>query len=114
MKRLAWVGSSLSDLRRFPDDARRTAGYELWRIQRGLGPSDSRPLPDLGSGVSEIRIHTDVEHRVFYVARFPEAVYVLHACEKRTRKTSRADAALIRRRCREVIRFRQGKEDDGI
>ena len=106
MKQIGWIGSSRADVRRFPDGARQSAGYELWRIQRGLPPSDFKVVPALGVGVSEIRIHGDVEHRVFYVARFPEAVYVLHACEKKTVKTSGIDTRLVRRRYRELLRLR--------
>jgi len=48
-------------------------------------------MPTIGPGVREIRIHTALEHRVLYVAKFVEAVYVLHAFEKRTRKTPKVD-----------------------
>jgi phage-related protein/predicted XRE-type DNA-binding protein len=97
-KPLRWVGSSLADLRAFPEDARQHAGYQLGRVQQGLLPDDWKPMPSVGAGVVEIRIHTDREHRVFYVAKFDEAIYVLHASEKRTRQTRHADIELARRR----------------
>jgi len=78
-------------VRAFAKDARKRAGYELYRVQQGLDPTDWKPIPSVGPGVREIRIHTDGEHRVVYVARFDEAIYVLHAFEKKTRKTRRAD-----------------------
>ena len=59
-------------------------------------------MPTIGSGVSEIRIHTAVEHRVVYVAKFIEAVYVLHAFEKKSRRTRREDIELARKRYREI------------
>ena len=67
-------------------------------------------MASIGVGVQEIRVHTETEHRVCYVARFLEAIYVLHAFEKRTRKTSRADLELARTRYRELLghRRRQG------
>lgn len=97
-KKLTWLGSSLEDLRCFPDAARRQAGYELYRVQQGSEPSDWRPMPSVGRGVAEIRVHSRLEHRVMYVASFPEAVYVLHALEKRARKTPRNELELARRR----------------
>src|SRR5574338_276060 len=68
-KPLRWVGSSLADLRAFPDDAKRMAGYQLRRVQAGLMPDDWKALASVGSGVYEIRLHTGVEHRVCYVAK---------------------------------------------
>jgi phage-related protein len=112
MKNLIWIGSSLADLREFPAEARQRAGYELWRVQRGQLAADFKPLSDLGAGVVEIRIQTDVEHRVFYVARFPEAVYVLHACEKKTRRTSRKYTSLVRQRYQEALRIRRRHTDE--
>ena len=66
----------------FPEDARRAAGYQLGRVQQGLLPTDWKPMTTVGPGVIEIRVHTRVERRIFYVAKFEEAVYVLHAFEK--------------------------------
>ena len=86
-KPLFWVGSSLDDIRRFPQDARRIAGHQLHVIQQGLAPADSKPMPNIGPGTYEIRIHTRVEYRVFYIAKLPDGVYVLHAFPKRTQKT---------------------------
>ena len=105
-KPLSWLGSSLDDLRAFPKDARREAGYQLGRVQQGLMPSDWRPMGTVGPGAYEIRIHTGVEHRVFYVAKFEEAVYVLHAFQKRTRQTSQADLTLARTRHVDLVRER--------
>ena len=61
----------------------------------------------VGPGVREIRIHTELEHRVLYVASFADAVYVLHAFEKRSRKTARDDVELARLRYRALVRQRQ-------
>lgn len=107
LKPLRWLGSSLDDVRAFPEEARREAGYELFQVQNGLQPSDWKPMPSVGPGVQEIRIHVGTEHRVFYVATRPEAIYVLHGFEKRTRQTSRADIDLARTRLREWKRARQ-------
>jgi len=109
-KPLAWLGSSLDDVRAFPADAKRAAGYQLGRVQQGLMPDDWRPMPTVGTGVYEIRIHTDLEHRVFYIAKFEEAVYVIHAFEKRTAQTRDADIALARQRLGDFLRQRGAKK----
>ena len=64
-------------------------------------------MPSVGTGVSEIRIHTGAEHRIFYIAKFRDAVYVLHAFQKRTRKTTKKDIELARSRLDELIRDRK-------
>jgi phage-related protein len=106
-KRLLWLGSSRRDIRSFPRRARRVAGFQLFRVQQGLEPNDWKPLASIGAGVQEMRIHTATEHRVCYVARFLEGIYVLHAFEKRTRKTSRSDIELARTRYRELLEHRR-------
>ena len=105
-KPLAWLGSSLDDVRAFPADARRAVGYQLGRVQQGLMPDDWKPMTSVGSGVYEIRIHTDLEHRVFYVAKYEDAVYVIHAFGKHTPQTRDADLALARKRLADFLRLR--------
>jgi phage-related protein len=102
MKPLNFLGSSLDDLRDFPDEARRAAGFELRAVQDGLEPSDWKPIPVIGPSVNEIRIHVLGEWRVIYIAKLRDAVYVLHAFQKKTRKTSRHDIDLARRRYRQI------------
>jgi phage-related protein len=106
-KPLIWLGSSRGAVREFPEDARRVAGFQLRRVQQGLEPNDWKPITAVGAGVKEIRIHTSLEHRVLYVANFAEGVYVLHAFEKRTRKTSKRDIDLARERFRALIESRR-------
>jgi len=110
-KAVSWLGSSLEDLRAFPEDARRAAGYQLGRVQQGLLPTDWKPMTTVGAGVIEIRVHTRVEHRVFYIAKFEEAVYVLHAFEKRTRQTPQSEIALAQKRLADLIRRRAQKPE---
>lgn len=102
MKSLKFVGSSLDDLRDFPAEARRQVGFELYAIQRGLDPSDWKPMQEIGAGVREIRIHVLGEWRVLYVAKFTDAIYILHAFQKKTQKTKREDIELARRRYRQI------------
>jgi phage-related protein len=87
----------------FPEDARRVAGFELRRVQQGLPATDWKPMGSVGAGVEEIRVHTRQEHRVFYIARFEEGVYVLHALEKRSRKTPATEIEVARTRLRAVL-----------
>ena len=102
MKPLQFIGSSLDDLRAFPAEARRAAGFELTFVQQGLMPSDWKPMKEVGPGVMELRIHALGEWRVIYVARFAEAIYVLHAFQKRTQRTRQTDIELARMRYREI------------
>lgn len=102
MKELRFVGTSLADLSKFPAEARRAAGFELWQVQNGLDPSDWKPINGVGLGVREIRIHVGGAWRILYVARFANAVYVLHAFAKKTQRTPQADIELAQRRYREI------------
>ena len=102
MKALKFVGSSLDDLRNFPDEARRAAGFELRAVQDGLDPRDWKPMQAVGPGVKEIRIHVLGEWRIIYVAKLRDAVYVLHAFQKKTQRTSRGDIDLARSRYKQI------------
>ena len=91
------MGGSLDNLKQFPAGARREAGFELSNVQAGLQPSDWKPMNTVGAGAVEIRIKDkDGIYRVIYVARFEEAVYVLHAFQKKTQKTRKADIELAK------------------
>lgn len=107
-KPVVWVGTALEDLRTFPEEARRRVGYELHQVQIGLAPSDWKPLSTVGSGVREIRIHVGGEFRLVYVAKLEEAVYVLHAFEKKTRRSRKRDTDLARSRLAIVLANREG------
>ncbi len=102
MKPLHFIGSSLDDLRNFPEEARKAAGFELYAVQSGLEPSDWKPMPSIGRGVKEIRIHVLGEWRVIYVAKFEDAVHVLHSFQKKSRKTSQHDIEIARKRYQQI------------
>jgi len=108
-KPVTWLGTSRDDLRGFPADARQVAGFQLWRVQRALDPNDWKPMPAVGLGVREIRVRTGREYRVIYLAKFDEAVYVLHAFEKRSQRTPKRDLELARQRLRGLLKQR-GRE----
>ncbi len=106
-KPVIWLGTARGDLRRFPSDARKVAGFQLRRVQGGLEPNDWKPMPAVGLGVREVRVHTGLEHRVLYLAKFDEAVYVLHAFQKRSQRTPKRDLELARQRLRELLKQRR-------
>ena len=98
-KPIEFLGDSLRSLREFPDDAKRDAGYQLDRVQHGLQPDDFKPMPSIGKGVEEIRVRDDTgAYRVIYTARLADAVYVLHAFQKKTQATSKRDIDLAKQR----------------
>ena len=105
-KPVAWTGSSRRDLRAFPRAARRRAGELLLRVQLGLPLLDVKPMRAIGAGVMEIRVHASGEFRVIYVAKYVEAIYVVHAFEKRSQRTRQGDIELARSRFRLVERSR--------
>jgi phage-related protein len=102
MRILKFVGSSQEDLMNFPRDARKECGRELDRVQRGLMPTDFKPMLNVGKGVYEIRVHVLGEWRVLYVARRGDAVYVLHAFQKKSPKTAKPDIELAIRRYKQM------------
>ena len=107
MKTISWCGDARTRIREFPEAARRKAGHELNRVQHGREPEDWKPMPSVGAGVNEIRVHAGGEHRVLYVAKFEEAVYVLHAFRKKTRKTPKPALVLTSQRYRLVLEDRK-------
>jgi phage-related protein len=107
-KEIRWVGSSYDDLLEFPDEARRQAGFQLAKVQAGLDPDDWKPFDVVGTGTREIRIKEAAGvFRVMYVAKFVDAVYVLHGFHKKTQATSRQDKEIAEARYRAVANVRK-------
>jgi len=106
-KPLIWLGNSRRDVRSFPVEARRNAGFQLRVVQRGFDPNDWKAMPSVGPGVREIRIHTGLEHRVIYIAKFSEGIYVLHGFEKKSRKTAHKDVSIAKSRLQELVKARR-------
>ena len=105
VKPLKFKGTSLQDLRDFPEAARREAGHQLDRVQNGIEPEDFKSMPSVGSGVQEIRLKDESGiYRVLYVAKFQDAVYVLHCFQKKTQKTAKADIDLASKRYTELLK----------
>ena len=110
-KSVQWIGPARDELRDFPDDARLEAGFAIWAVQQGETPPDSKPMSIIGQGVQEIRIRTTDAYRIFYVAKFPEAIYILHAFQKKTQKTARSNIELGQQRYKLLIEARQQEKD---
>jgi len=112
-KPIDWRGSSLRDIKDdniFTPNARREAGRQLSQVQAGLEPDHWKPFDDVGSGTKEIIINLDDGwFRVMYVAKFPEAVYVLHCFKKKTTATSKHDKNVAATRYKAVIQERSKK-----
>jgi phage-related protein len=105
MKPVVFLGDSLDRVRAFPERARRDAGFQIDCVQRGFDPDDWKPMTAIGPGVREIRVkEASGAYRVVYFANFVEAVYVLHAFAKKTRRTSPRDLALAQFRLKELKR----------
>ncbi len=105
------VGSAYDDLLAFPREARKEAGFQFGKVQAGLEPTDWKPFDDLGAGTREIRIRdASGIYRVIYVARFEEAVYVLHCFQKKTQATSKHDKGVAETRYRAMVAARRAKK----
>jgi len=105
MKPIEFRGSSLNDFRAFPRSVMREAGYQLDKVQHGLPPDDAKPMPSIGTGVTELRVWDEAgTFRVVYVAKFADAVYVLHCFQKKTQQTAKKDIDLASKRFKELLK----------
>jgi phage-related protein len=105
MKPVSFMGDSLDAIRSFPDGARREAGFQIERVQRGLDPDDWKPMKIVGPGVREIRVRDAAgAFRVIYIATLADVVYVLHAFQKKAQATSRRDLDLATARFKDLMR----------
>lgn len=104
------MGSAYEDLLRFPAKARREAGFQLGKLQAGQEPDHWKTLCSVGAGVCEIRIKevTGI-YRVMYVAKFNEAIYVLHCFQKKSEATAKHDKEITETRHRAVIQNRKNQ-----
>ncbi|MEK6750527.1 MAG: type II toxin-antitoxin system RelE/ParE family toxin [Pseudomonadota bacterium] len=108
MKDIVFCGRSLDAIKAFTPRARQETGYQLDKVQQGDNPTDWKPMPLIGAGVREIRI-TDANgiFRVIYVAHDDDAVYVLHAFQKKSQKTSLLDIEAATRAFKQLVKERQ-------
>ena len=102
---MSFLGDSLAAVRDFPDAARREAGFQIDRVQRGLDPDSWKPMKTVGSGVREIRVRdASGAFRVIGITTLPEAVYVLHAFQKKTQAAAKRDLDVATGRYMELMR----------
>mgnify|MGYP000591116457 CR=1 FL=1 len=109
-KKNVFIGRSLKDIKNFPLSAKRETGFQLDRVQNGNTTFDWKPMPTIGSGVQEIRIKEDNGiFRIIYVAKFEGKVYVLHAVQKKTQKTTNFDLDIAKKAYKEVLEERKNE-----
>jgi len=109
MKPVRFVGSARDDLAACPKSVRTRAGHELFMVQMGRNPDNWKPMTSVGPGACEIRVRDPTgAYRVIYVAKFADALYVLHAFHKKTQKTSQADLDLAKQRYRIARELAEG------
>jgi phage-related protein len=96
-------GTARDDLSALPEDAKYTLGFQIERLQKGLEPTNWKPMNEIGLGAYEIRVKEESgAFRVIYVTKFSDAVHILHAFQKKTRKTSKRDIDLAKTRYRDL------------
>jgi phage-related protein len=116
LRPVAWIGSTLRDLRAMPQQVRRDIGQALYAAQQGMTDPAAKPLKGFGGArVMEIveRYRTDA-YRAVYTARFENALYVLHVFQKKSKSgiaTPKHEIELIRRRFAEAERHYRESEN---
>jgi phage-related protein len=106
-KPLYWEDSSKKDFKEFPKPAQKNLGQALLLAQKGETPPSAKPWKGLGSGVYElVEDYRGDAFRAVYMVRIANAVYVLHAFQKKSKSgigTPKPDIALIQRRLKAVL-----------
>jgi phage-related protein len=103
-KEIIYCGSALKDLQGLDSDIRSRVAFQLDRLKNGLMPTDFKPMKTIGLGVNEIRIKAKVGVRVIYVAKFGNAIYILHAFKKKSQKTAREDIEIAKARYQNLVK----------
>ncbi|GMV62344.1 MAG: hypothetical protein AMXMBFR74_15120 [Parvibaculum sp.] len=107
-KQAVFEGDTLGELLSFPPPAREAAGFQIYLVELGRDPDDWKPMKTIGPGVREIRVAgADGQFRVIYVAKFEEAVYVLHAFAKKTQKTPQRNIGIAAARYKALMKRRR-------
>ncbi|MEM8485874.1 MAG: type II toxin-antitoxin system RelE/ParE family toxin [Bacteroidota bacterium] len=110
-KKIIFLGDSLARIKAFPEVATDITGHELNEVQEGRNPGNWKSMPSIGPGVNEIRVRVeDGAFRTIYIAKFKEAIYVLHAFQKKSQQTSKKDIALAKKRLQKLILERTNHE----
>ncbi|HLB57025.1 MAG TPA: type II toxin-antitoxin system RelE/ParE family toxin [Coxiellaceae bacterium] len=105
MKPLYFLGDSHKKLCAFNKEVRQDVGFQLDKVQRGEQPDDFKSMTSIGKGVEEIRVWDESgTYRVIYTARIKNAIYVLHAFQKKTHETAQSDIDMAKKRFSELMR----------
>ena len=105
LKDVHWHGNALDVVRGFPSSVRLAIGSELCLLQLGEKPIHCKPMTTVGRGVWEIRVSgRDGAFRIFYIAKRKGRIHVLHAFQKKTRKTSKANIDIGKLRFKNMLR----------
>jgi phage-related protein len=102
LRPIYWLGDSQSVVRSWSNSTKRQTGAELFRLQLGSDPIHWRAMKSVGRGVREIKIAEDGQYRVLYLTRRLDEIVVLHAFEKKTRRTSKSDIDLGKQRLKSL------------
>jgi phage-related protein len=102
MKQIRYLGNSSKLISKFDEEAKDNLNIELRKLSFGIEPKDWKPMSSIGIGVNELRIHSKQKYRVIYVAKFKDAIYILHAFQKKTNKTPDKDIALAKSRFKDL------------
>jgi phage-related protein len=110
LKPLEWVGSSRADLKRFPEPVQKEMGHALHLVQAGETPFQAKPLRGFcGARVVElVERHDGNAYRAVYTVNFAEAVFLLHAFQKKSKRgisTPKAELDLVKQRLRTAAEF---------
>ena len=112
--KIHWVGDAKETLSAFPLAVKGVFGYSLRRLQKGLFPDcDARRMESIGKGVWELKTADErTWYRVIYLTRIGDALYVLHAFEKNSRKTDQRDLDIAKSRLKSVLaQLKAAKEE---
>ncbi len=102
-KPVRFVGAALADLKDFPKNAMQDVGFQLDKISKGQDPDDFKAIPRVGRGAMELRVWDEEgTFRILYVAKFEDAVYVLHCFKKTAQKISDADIDIAKNRYKSI------------
>ena len=102
-KPVRFVGAALADLKDFPKNAMQDVGFQLDKISKGQDPDDFKAIPRVGRGAMELRVlDEEGTFRILYVAKFEDAVYVLHCFKKTTQKIPDADIDIAKNRYKSI------------
>ncbi len=105
VKKLDWLGDSISVVLSWPNAVRADIGADLRRLQEGKQPLDWKPFPGLVGNAFELRARDkNGWYRVIYVTVIKGKVIVLHGFRKQSDRTSMPDVRLANSRLKTLLK----------